>query len=82
MTHLIHCNFSYLTQTQLKHEGEKEQEILKHRIYQLENELSQCVPRTAADQTCAQLAATTAKYRSLLQAQSHMVCTKLYVWFS
>lgn len=65
--------------TQLKHEGEKEQGILKHRIYQLENELSQSVPRTAADQTSAQLAATTAKYRSLLQAQSLMVCYTL--WF-
>ena len=38
--------------------------------------MSGCVPRTAADQTCAQLAATTAKYRFLLQQQSLMVCTK------
>ncbi|XP_063883393.1 centrosomal protein of 290 kDa-like [Scylla paramamosain] len=67
---------SLLQVQKLKHAGEKEQGILKHRIYQLENELSQCVPRTAADQTCAQLAATTAKYRSLLQAQSHMMQEK------
>ncbi|XP_050702166.1 centrosomal protein of 290 kDa-like isoform X1 [Eriocheir sinensis] len=67
---------SLLQVKQLRHEGEKEQGILKHRIYQLENELTQSVPRTAADQTGAQLAATTAKYRSLLQAQSRMMQEK------
>ncbi|KAG7174085.1 Centrosomal protein of 290 kDa-like 1 [Homarus americanus] len=61
---------SLLQEKQLKHEKEHEQQILKHRIYKLEGELSQSVPRTTADQTSAQSAAITAKYRSLLQAQS------------
>ncbi|XP_071534786.1 centrosomal protein of 290 kDa-like isoform X2 [Panulirus ornatus] len=67
---------SLLREKQLKNESEREQQILKHRIHKLEGELSQSVPRTTADQTSAQLAAITAKYRSLLHAQSLMMQEK------
>nr|XP_045615511.1 centrosomal protein of 290 kDa-like isoform X1 [Procambarus clarkii] len=67
---------SLLQEKRLKHEKQHEQQILKHRIHKLEGELSQSVPRTAADQTSGHLAAITAKYRSLLQAQSLMMQEK------
>ncbi|XP_069941659.1 centrosomal protein of 290 kDa isoform X3 [Cherax quadricarinatus] len=65
-----------LQEKQLKHDREHEKQILKYRIHKLELEVSHSVPRTTADQTSAQLAAITAKYRSLLQAQSLMMQEK------
>ena len=58
---------------QIINEGEQERGVLKHRVRQLEEELSQSVPRTMADQTAAQMANITAKYRSLLQDQALVV---------
>ncbi|XP_068215438.1 centrosomal protein of 290 kDa-like [Palaemon carinicauda] len=61
---------------QIRNESEQEKELLKHRISRLEEELSQSVPRTMADQTAAQMANITAKYRSLLQDQALMAQKK------
>lgn len=57
----------------MRNEMEQEQGLLKLRVQQLEGELSQTIPRTVADQTSAQMAAITAKYRALLQDQACMV---------
>ncbi|KAK7073753.1 hypothetical protein SK128_023620, partial [Halocaridina rubra] len=56
----------------VKNESNQEQDLLKHRIHHLEEELKQSVPRTVADQTTAQMANITAKYRSLLHDQASM----------
>ncbi|XP_066957218.1 LOW QUALITY PROTEIN: centrosomal protein of 290 kDa-like [Macrobrachium rosenbergii] len=60
----------------IRNEYEQEVELLKHRISRLEEELNQSVPRTMADQTAAQMANITAKYRSLLQDQALMAQKK------
>ncbi|ROT64968.1 hypothetical protein C7M84_017075 [Penaeus vannamei] len=62
-----------LQNKQARNEIEQEQGLLKLRVQQLEGELDQMVPRTVADQTSAQMAAITAKYRALLQDQARMV---------
>lgn len=43
-----------------------EREILTHRVRRLEEELGRSVPLTAADNSAAQLAIVTTKYRALL----------------
>ncbi|XP_064105190.1 LOW QUALITY PROTEIN: centrosomal protein of 290 kDa-like [Macrobrachium nipponense] len=65
-----------IQEKKIRNEYEQEIELLKHRISRLEEELSQCVPRTMADQTAAQMANITAKYRSLLQDQALMAQKK------
>ncbi|XP_047480912.1 centrosomal protein of 290 kDa-like [Penaeus chinensis] len=61
-----------LQNKQARNEIEQEQGLSKLRVQQLERELSQMVPRTVADQTSAQMAAITTKYRALLQDQARM----------
>ncbi|CAL4117229.1 unnamed protein product, partial [Meganyctiphanes norvegica] len=55
---------------QLNMDTDKEKEILKHRVMRLNQELDMSVPRSVADQSAAQMAAVTAKYRALLHEQS------------